>query len=34
MILKNQQVDSQCRTYKAENGYTNVTICNCKYPKR
>ncbi len=22
---------NKCRTFKAENGYTNVTICNCKY---
>ena len=22
---------SECRTYKAKNGYTNITICNCKY---
>ena len=33
MKSKNQQVDSQCVSYKNEKG-TNVTICNCKYPKR
>jgi hypothetical protein len=21
----------ECRTFKAENNYTNITICNCKY---
>jgi len=25
---------SNCRTYKHENGYTNINICNCRYPKR
>ena len=26
--------EKNCRTYKAKNGYTNVTICNCKHPSR
>ena len=21
----------ECRTFKAKNNYTNITICNCKY---
>ena len=28
------EIDNHCRTFKADNGYTNVTICNCKYPSR
>ena len=27
-------VDEECRTFKHDNGYTNVTICNCKYGHR
>jgi|TARA_R100001163_G_scaffold64540_1_gene59038 hypothetical protein len=22
---------NECRTFKHKNGYTNITICNCKY---
>ena len=24
-------MDTKCKTYLADNGYTNITICNCKY---
>ena len=33
MSKKQQVVDSKCLSYKNEKG-TNVTICNCLYPKR
>ena len=26
------EIDSHCRTFLHPNGYTNVSICNCKYP--
>jgi hypothetical protein len=26
--------EKTCRSYKADNGYTNVTICNCKHPSK
>jgi len=26
------EIDTHCRTFIAKNGYTNITICNCKYP--
>ena len=29
-----EELSNTCRTYKAKNGYTNITICNCKYPSR
>ena len=28
------EINNHCRTFKADNGYTKVTICNCKYPSR
>jgi len=27
-------VDNNCETFKHENGYTNITICNCRYGHR
>ena len=26
------ELNIHCRTYLHPNGYTNVSICNCKYP--
>jgi len=28
------ELDNHCRTFLHSNGYTNVSICNCKYPSR
>ena len=28
------ELDSHCKTFLHSNGYTNVSICNCKYPDK
>ena len=33
MVTNDKLPKGNCRTYKHPNGYTNVSICNCKYPK-
>ena len=32
--MSNKVVDNRCETFKHDNGYTNVTICNCRYGHR
>ena len=26
-----EELSNTCSTFKGKNGYTNITICNCKY---